>query len=54
MEQAVRLNLPVYWIAERIPATLELSLVAANYGLPQRNLGTVSVIGASPSKGLST
>ena len=27
------------------PALRELSLVAANYGLPQRNLGTVSVIG---------
>jgi heat-inducible transcriptional repressor len=28
-----------------IPALRSLSLVAANYGLPQRNLGTVSVIG---------
>ena len=28
-----------------IPALQSLSLVAANYGLPQRNLGTVSVIG---------
>jgi heat-inducible transcriptional repressor len=27
------------------PALRSLSLVAANYGLPQRNLGTVSVIG---------
>ena len=27
------------------PALQSLSLVAANYGLPQRNLGTVSVIG---------
>jgi heat-inducible transcriptional repressor len=27
------------------PALRQLSLVAANYGLPQRNLGTVSVIG---------
>ena len=27
------------------PALQELSLVAANYGLPQRNLGTVSLIG---------
>ena len=27
------------------PALQGLSLVAANYGLPQRNLGTVSVIG---------
>jgi heat-inducible transcriptional repressor len=27
------------------PALRDLSLVAANYGLPQRNLGTVSVIG---------
>ena len=27
------------------PALRGLSLVAANYGLPQRNLGTVSVIG---------
>ena len=27
------------------PALQQLSLVAANYGLPQRNLGTVSVIG---------
>ena len=27
------------------PALHSLSLVAANYGLPQRNLGTVSVIG---------
>ena len=30
---------------EREPALRSLSLVAANYGLPQRNLGTVSVIG---------
>ena len=29
----------------REPALQSLSLVAANYGLPQRNLGTVSVIG---------
>jgi heat-inducible transcriptional repressor len=29
----------------RQPALQSLSLVAANYGLPQRNLGTVSVIG---------
>jgi heat-inducible transcriptional repressor len=29
----------------RPPALQSLSLVAANYGLPQRNLGTVSVIG---------
>jgi heat-inducible transcriptional repressor len=29
----------------REPALHSLSLVAANYGLPQRNLGTVSVIG---------
>jgi heat-inducible transcriptional repressor len=28
-----------------MPALRSLSLVAANYGLPQRNLGTVSVIG---------
>ena len=28
-----------------IAALQSLSLVAANYGLPQRNLGTVSVIG---------
>ncbi len=28
-----------------VPALHGLSLVAANYGLPQRNLGTVSVIG---------
>ena len=28
-----------------LPALQSLSLVAANYGLPQRNLGTVSVIG---------
>jgi heat-inducible transcriptional repressor len=28
-----------------VPALQTLSLVAANYGLPQRNLGTVSVIG---------
>ena len=28
-----------------MPALHSLSLVAANYGLPQRNLGTVSVIG---------
>jgi heat-inducible transcriptional repressor len=28
-----------------VPALQSLSLVAANYGLPQRNLGTVSVIG---------
>jgi heat-inducible transcriptional repressor len=28
-----------------VPALRGLSLVAANYGLPQRNLGTVSVIG---------
>lgn len=28
-----------------LPAFRSLSLVAANYGLPQRNLGTVSVIG---------
>jgi heat-inducible transcriptional repressor len=28
-----------------IPALQTMSLVAANYGLPQRNLGTVSVIG---------
>jgi len=28
-----------------IPALQSLSLVAGNYGLPQRNLGTVSVIG---------
>ena len=28
-----------------VPALRSLSLVAANYGLPQRNLGTVSVIG---------
>jgi heat-inducible transcriptional repressor len=28
-----------------IPALRSLSLVAGNYGLPQRNLGTVSVIG---------
>ena len=28
-----------------VPALQGLSLVAANYGLPQRNLGTVSVIG---------
>jgi heat-inducible transcriptional repressor len=28
-----------------LPALRSLSLVAANYGLPQRNLGTVSVIG---------
>jgi heat-inducible transcriptional repressor len=28
-----------------MPALRTLSLVAANYGLPQRNLGTVSVIG---------
>ena len=27
------------------PALRSLSLVAANYGLPQRNLGTVSVVG---------
>jgi heat-inducible transcriptional repressor len=27
------------------PALRSLSMVAANYGLPQRNLGTVSVIG---------
>jgi heat-inducible transcriptional repressor len=27
------------------PALQGLSLVAANYGLPRRNLGTVSVIG---------
>jgi heat-inducible transcriptional repressor len=27
------------------PALRSLSLVAANYGLPRRNLGTVSVIG---------
>jgi len=30
-----------------VPALQSLSLVAANYGLPQRNLGTVSVIGAT-------
>jgi heat-inducible transcriptional repressor len=29
----------------QIPALQTLSLVAANYGLPQRNLGTVSVLG---------
>jgi heat-inducible transcriptional repressor len=29
----------------QMPALQSLSLVAANYGLPQRNLGTVSVIG---------
>jgi heat-inducible transcriptional repressor len=29
----------------QMPALRSLSLVAANYGLPQRNLGTVSVIG---------
>jgi heat-inducible transcriptional repressor len=29
----------------QMPALRTLSLVAANYGLPQRNLGTVSVIG---------
>jgi heat-inducible transcriptional repressor len=28
-----------------MPALRSLSMVAANYGLPQRNLGTVSVIG---------
>ena len=28
-----------------VPALHSLSLVAANYGLPQRNLGTVSVVG---------
>ena len=28
-----------------LPALRSLSLVAANYGLPQRNLGTVSVVG---------
>ena len=28
-----------------VPALRSLSLVAANYGLPQRNLGTVSVVG---------
>ena len=28
-----------------MPALQSLSLVAANYGLPQRNLGTVSVVG---------
>ena len=28
-----------------MPALRSLSLVAANYGLPQRNLGTVSVVG---------
>jgi heat-inducible transcriptional repressor len=28
-----------------MPALQSLSLVAANYGLPQRNLGAVSVIG---------
>jgi heat-inducible transcriptional repressor len=28
-----------------MPALRSLSLVAGNYGLPQRNLGTVSVIG---------
>ena len=28
-----------------LPALRGMSLVAANYGLPQRNLGTVSVIG---------
>jgi heat-inducible transcriptional repressor len=28
-----------------VPALQSLSLVAANYGLPQRNLGTVSVVG---------
>jgi heat-inducible transcriptional repressor len=28
-----------------VPALRSLSMVAANYGLPQRNLGTVSVIG---------
>jgi len=28
-----------------LPALRSMSLVAANYGLPQRNLGTVSVIG---------
>jgi heat-inducible transcriptional repressor len=28
-----------------LPALRSLTLVAANYGLPQRNLGTVSVIG---------
>ena len=28
-----------------LPALQTLSLVAANYGLPSRNLGTVSVIG---------
>jgi heat-inducible transcriptional repressor len=28
-----------------VPALQTLSLVAANYGLPARNLGTVSVIG---------
>jgi heat-inducible transcriptional repressor len=28
-----------------LPALRSLSLVAANYGLPRRNLGTVSVIG---------
>jgi heat-inducible transcriptional repressor len=29
----------------QLPALRSLSMVAANYGLPQRNLGTVSVIG---------
>jgi heat-inducible transcriptional repressor len=29
----------------QMPALRSLSLVAANYGLPQRNLGTVSLIG---------
>jgi heat-inducible transcriptional repressor len=28
-----------------MPALRTLSLVAGNYGLPQRNLGTVSVVG---------
>jgi heat-inducible transcriptional repressor len=28
-----------------MPALRSLSLVAGNYGLPQRNLGTVSVVG---------
>jgi heat-inducible transcriptional repressor len=32
-------------VENREPALQSLSLVAANYGLPQRNLGTVSVIG---------
>jgi heat-inducible transcriptional repressor len=32
-------------VENREPALRSLSLVAANYGLPQRNLGTVSVIG---------